>query len=171
MLAHHTHVFSGFELYKSKPIFYGLGNFVYDWPGKRNTAWNKGYTVRLIISENIDFEIIPFEQGNEQPGVFRLDEDEMVAFNKRIRYLNSVIADDIKLEEEFNRYVKTVTPMYDAYLEPYFGSVITALRKRKLFPRLMSPRKRMLLLNIIRCESHREVLLKMLEKSYKNENN
>ena len=72
IISHHTHAYSGYEVYKEKPIFYGLGNFIYDWPGKINSPWNSGYVVRLDISEKIGFEIIPFEQCNEKPGIFHL---------------------------------------------------------------------------------------------------
>ena len=165
VIAHHTHAYSGFELYQSKPIFYGLGNFIYDWPGKRNTGWNRGYVVRLTLSDKTDFEIIPLRQGNEKPGVFHLDARETEEFESHLQYLNSIISDDMKLEEKFRNYLASVTPMYDAYIEPYFGSLISSLRNRGLFPRLMSARKRLLLLNIIRCESHREVLTGMLDQS------
>ena len=41
VVAHHTHRFSGYEIYKSKPIFYGLGNFIYKtgpgWTAKGGT--------------------------------------------------------------------------------------------------------------------------------------
>lgn len=50
IISHHTHVFSGYEIYKSKPIFYGLGNFIYDWPGNINSRWNQGFVVNLQIS-------------------------------------------------------------------------------------------------------------------------
>jgi poly-gamma-glutamate capsule biosynthesis protein CapA/YwtB (metallophosphatase superfamily) len=33
VLAHHHHFLRGVELYRSKPIFYGLGHFVFDLPG------------------------------------------------------------------------------------------------------------------------------------------
>ena len=163
VIAHHTHAFSGYEIYNSKPVFYGLGNFIYDWPGRTNSDWNQGYVVKLIISETIDFEIIPLKQGNETPGVFKLNETETEEFEARIRQLNEIIADETRLEGRFNNYLASVSPMYDAYIEPYFGSFISSLRKRKLFPKFMSKRKRLLLLNIIRCESHREVVLGMLE--------
>jgi len=78
--------------------------------------------------------------------------------------LNAIIADDVQLEARFLEYCRSVFPMYDAFLEPRFGKVITALRKRGLFPKLLSRRKRLLYLNLIRCESHREVLLKLLKK-------
>lgn len=165
VVAHHTHTFSGYEVYNTKPIFYGLGNFVYDWPGKRDLAWNQGYVVKLTLSDSIHFKIIPLTQNNDKPGVFHLNDSESEYFKGRLEYLNSIIADDIKLDKKFNSYINSVTPMYDAYIEPYFGSVISSLRNRGFFPKLMSRRKRMLLLNIIRCESHREVVLGILEKS------
>ena len=39
----HQHCFSGCEIYNGKHIFYGLGNFFFDWPERRNGMWNKGY--------------------------------------------------------------------------------------------------------------------------------
>jgi hypothetical protein len=164
VISHHTHAFSGFEIFNSKPIFYGLGNFIYDWPGRVNTEWNRGFVVRLLLSESIDFEIIPLKQGNENPGLFHLSDEEKIAFNKRLSKLNSIIADDVKLENAFRDYCRKVAPMYDAYIEPYFGRFLTALRKRGLFPRLMNKNKRRLLLNITRCESHRDVLLRLLKQ-------
>jgi poly-gamma-glutamate synthesis protein (capsule biosynthesis protein) len=79
--------------------------------------------------------------------------------------LNSIIADDKLLETEFQKYCEQVLPMYDAFIEPYFGKIITSLRKRGLFPKLMGRRKRLLLLNITRCESHKEVLHYLLKKN------
>lgn len=165
VVSHHTHAFSGYETYKSKPIFYGLGNFMYDWPGKRDESWNRGYMVQLDLSEEIGYDIIPLHQCGDQPGLRRLNEQEQAAFQKEIGRLNGIIADDQELEEHFQAYCEKVFPMYDAFLEPYFGKVVTALRKRGLFPKLLSRRKRLLYLNLIRCESHREVLLRLLKNN------
>ncbi len=164
ILSHHTHAFSGYEIYNSKPIFYGLGNFIYDWPGKRNVRWNMGYLVRLLLSDKIDFEIIPLKQNNEKPGLSHLDAVETEAFNKEMDRLNLIIADEIQLESEFQKYCNTVFQMYDAFIEPYFGKYITALRNKGFLPNLMTRRKRLLLLNLNRCESHRDVLIRMLSQ-------
>ena len=164
VLSHHTHAFSGYERYHSKPIFYGLGNFLYDWPGKRDQGWNRGYVVRLLLGDGVDFDLVPLKQNNEAPGIFHLDAAEKELFQNDLERLNGIIADDERLEARFLEYCESVFPMYDAFLEPRFGKVITALRKRGLFPKFLSRRKRLLYLNLIRCESHREVLLKLLKK-------
>lgn len=165
IISHHTHAWTGYEIYNSKLIFYGLGNFLYDWPGKTSSRWNEGYAVRLDISEKVDFEIIPLKQCTEKPGVFRLTEKETETFQKEMNRLNIIIGDDKKLEGKFQEYCNSVFPMYDSFIEPNFGRYIAALRKRGLFPRLLSGRKRLLLLNLTRCESHRDVLLRLLKQS------
>jgi hypothetical protein len=164
IVSHHTHVFSGYEIYKSKPIFYGLGNFIYDSPAKKNDSWNKGYVVKLRLSEKVDFDIIPLKQCNEKPGVFHLDSGENKTFIKEVDRLNQIIADDQQLEAEFQKFCNIVLPVYDAFIEPYFGKLITSLRRRGFFPKFMSRKKRLLLLNITRCESHRDILTRLLKR-------
>lgn len=164
VISNHTHCFSGYEVYNQKPIFYGLGNFIYDSPGKINSDWNKGYAVRLLFSENVGFEIIPLKQGNEIPGVFHLDNEEKIEFQRTLESRNQIIADDTLLEQAFQQYVENVTPIYDSFIEPYFGRVFNALRQRGFLPNMMSRKKRLLLLNLTRCEAHREVLLSLLKK-------
>jgi poly-gamma-glutamate synthesis protein (capsule biosynthesis protein) len=163
VLSHHTHCFSGYEVYKGKPVFYGLGNFIYDQPGKVNTDWNQGYAVRLRIDDSIQFDIIPLKQCNEIPGVFHLNAQEEVDFRHTLEARNQIIADDSKLAGAFQTYVEGIAPMYDAFIEPYFGKIYNALRYRGLLPNLVNRKKRLLLLNLLRCEAHREVLLQFLK--------
>jgi len=137
---------------------------LYDWPGKRNSTWNIGYAVRLSLGTDIGFKIIPFKQCDELPAIFHLNEKEELQFNLTLERLNEIIADDNRLKIEYVKYCNRVRPMYDAFIEPYFGRLITYLQQRRILPKLMSRRKRLLLLNLIRCESHREVLLTLLKK-------
>ena len=59
---HHQHCYSGFEVYNNKPIFYGLGNFCFDWPERNSEKWNHGYMVCLDLNKTIGFKIIPYKQ-------------------------------------------------------------------------------------------------------------
>jgi hypothetical protein len=165
VISNHTHCFSGYEVYKEKPVFYSLGNFIYDWPGRVSTDWNKGYAVRLLFTDKILFDLIPLKQGNEIPGVFLLNEKEENEFQKTLLARNQLIADDTKLAQSFKKYVEKVTPMYDAFIEPYFGWVYNALRQRGFLPNMLGRKKRLLLLNLTRCEAHREVLMQILKSN------
>jgi poly-gamma-glutamate synthesis protein (capsule biosynthesis protein) len=164
IISNHTHCFSGYEVYNGKPIFYSLGNFIYDWPERINSDWNHGYAVRLKITEQIDFDIIPLKQNNEVPGLFHLTNEEKINFWEKMTFRNSIIEDDTRLAEEFNKYCLSVKRMYDSFIEPNFGRTIASLRGRGFFPKLMKNKKRLLLLNLARCEAHRDVLLNLLSK-------
>lgn len=165
IISNHTHCFSGYEVYKGKPIFYGLGNFIYDWPGRADTDWNKGYVVRLLLSDKTLFHIIPLKQGNEIPGVFHMNDKEEREFMLALEERNKIIAEDAKLAKAFEQYVEKVTPMYDAFIEPYFGKILNTIRQRGFLPNMLSRKKRLLLLNLTRCESHREVLMQVLKRN------
>jgi hypothetical protein len=49
-------------------------------------------------------------------------------------------------------------------MEPYRNNFLASLYKRGLIPSLFSIQKKRLHLNIVRCESHRDVLMRMLTK-------
>ena len=42
---HHQHCYSGYEIWKGKPIFYGIGNFLFDGFKNMKSIWNEGYFV------------------------------------------------------------------------------------------------------------------------------
>lgn len=164
IFSHHTHSFSGYEIYKGVPIFYGLGNFIFDMPDIQNNDWNYGIAVVLKLDEEVTYEIIPFEQCNRTAGVKLLNEQETVTFNKEIDRLNSIIQNDDLLNSEFDKYCNKFRKMYISYLEPHSIMVLHYLRNRNIFPTLLSKRKRTLLLNLLKCESHRDVLIRLLDK-------
>ena len=170
VISHHTHCFTGYEVYNNAPIFYGLGNFLYDWPDRKNDNWNFGYAIRLLIDEQIKFDIIPFKQNNgDEIGVYYLNDKEKQEFEIRIKKLSSIIADDKELEGEFQKMVEKKSDIYRLYFEPYRGKIMSGLRIRKLLPDLFSRRKKLLQLDIIRCESHRDVLVEVMKKEIKKD--
>ena len=71
--------------------------------------------------------------------------------------------DDEELRRRFEAFCESSRNLYNSYLEPHSQKVIHALRSRNLFPSLLSQRKKRLLLNLTRCEAHRDVLLNILE--------
>ena len=164
IISYHTHCFSGYEIYKEKPIFYALGNFLYDEPERMNSNWNFGFLVRLKITDKIDFEIIPHKQCNGIPGIAYLSNEEKEKFESRIAWLNSIISDDNKLAGAFDEYCQSVKKLYESFIEPGFGRIAASLRARGFFPKFMKKNKKRLLLNITRCEAHRDVLVNLLSK-------
>ena len=168
VIGHHTHCYSGYEIYNDVPIFYSLGNFVFDNPQKRGSSWNNGFSVVLNFNKTMDFEIIPYKQCDKEAGVKLLGYEEKQTFNSNIEKMNKVILNDKQLEISFMQYVNQVKNMYLSFLEPHSSKILHFLRIKKLFPSLLSQRKRLLYFNLMRCESHREVLEHLLDtRSFK----
>jgi poly-gamma-glutamate capsule biosynthesis protein CapA/YwtB (metallophosphatase superfamily) len=66
IFGHHPHVPGSIEIYRSKPIFYSLGNFIF---GHTHRYWTDNMMVRLTIAHNRTekIEIIPIgSKGVEQ---------------------------------------------------------------------------------------------------------
>lgn len=160
---HHQHCYSGYEIYKGKPIFYGLGNFYFDNPLKRNCIWNEGMLLKLIIEKDtIDFSLIPFEQCNNEAKIVVRNYDIV---QDNLNYLNSVIADDKLLEAEFDKLVMQEKELYPFL--PYGNHYLRALYNRGLLPDFISKKNKALIENAISCETHRELLLRFFELYFK----
>lgn len=164
VIGHHTHCFSGFEIYKEKPIVYSLGNFIFD-SSKRKSSWNVGAAVVLSFSDTeIIMRLLPFTQCDDVVGVKLFDKKETDAWSKKEKSKSEQIQDDVFLEKEFDRFVLKQDHLYRSYLEPNTTSFILAAKNRGLIPRRIKGSKRLLYWNIIRAEAHRDILLKILSK-------
>lgn len=160
---HHTHCVSGYERYRGKPIFYSLGNFVFDLPGRRNAPWNTGLALLLELSAaGVDFELIPFDQCDEQAGIVLQEGAAREETLDHLEALNAIIQDDEQLQERYRAFCRRSAKLYNAYIEPHSNRYVHALRNRGFLPSLLSSRKRRLLLNLVRCEAHRDVLIETL---------
>jgi poly-gamma-glutamate synthesis protein (capsule biosynthesis protein) len=163
---HHTHCIGGNEVYNNAPIFYSLGNFIFDYGNKRNSIWNYGMGIVLDLSlDSINFETFYFNQ---------FDDDNDVKIIKSIDLLydldnlNSIIQDNKALDEKFKEFVNQSKKQYNTYLEPIKSKYLLALINRKLLPSFWHPRKRQYLKNIITCESHYEIVKILLRNEIIN---
>lgn len=66
IIGHHPHVVQGVEIYKNKPIFYSLGNFIFDQYFSKETQ--EGFAVGINIEdEKILMFLYPFKSHFSQP--------------------------------------------------------------------------------------------------------
>lgn len=159
VINHHQHCFSGYEVYNGKPIFYGLGNFSFDWNGKRNSTWNKGYAVTILLDKKIDFTIHPYIQCDEQPGIICKNESY---YSNEISCLNQIIQNDKVLKDSFKKMALSNEREYIFRLSSFKSRLIRGLYKRMLIAQLYPQSKLYITKNLLTCESHREVLLEIL---------
>ena len=161
VITHHTHIISGYEVYKEAPIFYSLGNFCFDWEGMQNGTWNKGMLVRLNFEKTkpITFETEFVSHNNDKAGVFLLNKEQKKEMQIHLEKLNATIADDKKLQQEFDKYVLSWKPIMNTWFQPYKGKLMAGLYKRGLLPSIITKKKKLLFTNLIRCEAHRDIVI------------
>lgn len=161
----HQHCYSGYELFHDKPIFYGLGNFCFDSfsPKDKPSPWNYGYMVELKLNNTVEFEIYPYSQCAEDPIVKLLQETDKQEFINNIDYLNSIISDNQKLTRTYKEWDAKNNDVYQYIMRPFHTrkGFFPWLKGILFFHRNKSMKE--LVLNCIRCESHRERLIRSME--------
>lgn len=162
---HHQHCYSGYEIYKGRPIFYGLGNFFFDNPHKINNRWNEGILLRLdITKEKTGFNLTPFSQCDIETNIEIHDYEDI---RPNIDKLNEIIADDKLLNDSFDKLIASKKPL-SPFL-PYGNHYLRALYNRGLLPDGMTEHRKVFIENAISCETHREVLLHYFENYLHND--
>lgn len=167
VIAHHTHCVSGYEIYNNIPIFYGLGNFLFNEEvKKKDLSWFVGLGVKLKLKNDgkLKFELIPFYQCNDdKKRVTLIKNEEKIAFLEQIANLNKIICDRELLMMNWSNYLLGQRNSYirNVYIQ---NKWLKKLVNRKIIPeRIFFGKKHPVLLsNLIRCETHREILLRSL---------
>lgn len=153
---HHQHCYSGYEIYNGKPIFYGLGNFCFDNPGKRNDIWNDGCMVMLELNDVISFNLIPYSQCNDRANVEILHKN---VYDERLLLLNSIIADKDRLALETTKYYEKCKKQFSNIFEPINNKYYLSAKMHGWLPSFISNKRKLRANHFISCESHRDKLL------------
>lgn len=158
---HHQHCYSGYEIYNGKPIFYGLGNFCFDYNGTPTQKWTEGYMVEIDFDKDITFKTHPYCQYGDQPSVVLLDENH---FDKNIDALNKVIKDEMSLNNRIEEYYENCTNNLECVFLPLRNRLLNYIW-RKIYPKIISDKTCITILAHLQCESHIPKILYKLKKS------
>ena len=166
VINHHQHCINGYEVYNSKPIFYGLGNFYFPWGSQRRPdSWKYGYAVELVLGDIIQFDLLPYKQTID--GVFLRDK---IDFEREIELLNNSIKDDnlfIKFEEYISsRKFSLLIDLLPSFMHWRF---IEAIVRRGVFGTLYHGKELYNVSNKLTCESHLEQLQNVFRQLMKKE--
>lgn len=124
-----------------------------------------GFLVKLIFDPTqVNFEIITF---NQNLGVIRrMDHDEQSKFMSEIELRSRNLTDKKFLQASWEDLCRTRTDEYWGRLAGY-GRVMRELNHLFHFARFVSPSQAAVLLNLVRCSAHQEILETMLERMYR----
>lgn len=160
VINHHSHCVSGIEYYKSKPIFYSLGNFYFD-SSIESEKWYRGMIVTLEIENkkiSSSYNFIHQEAGR----IDLVNETEKIKEEKRIERLNESILDEKNLRQHWENYLSKRLETIVCYL--LFGDnlIYRVLKKLGVLHLFVSKKRCNYLINLIRSDFHRETSLKSL---------
>jgi poly-gamma-glutamate synthesis protein (capsule biosynthesis protein) len=104
----HPHVVQAIEIYKGKPIFYSLGNFIFGSDFKPARGYRNGLVAIAEVKNRqiANVSVAPSALNEkEQPALLRSDEPASTAIVDRIRTLSSMFG--TKLSGHDNRFLLT----------------------------------------------------------------
>ncbi len=154
VINHHQHCFSGYEYYKSKPIFYGLGNFCFYMDSPVPEGWNDGFMLELELNTKVvRGNIIPYCQCKDSRTVHVLPSN---TFDDKIDDLNSIISDSQRLAQERDSYYEDSMKSIALTIEPVKNRIVASLQSRGLLPLSWSKKSLVQLENYVMCEAHRD---------------
>lgn len=160
---HHQHCYSGYEVYQGKQIFYGLGNFCFDKNRPTDTHWNTGYVVMLDFSnEKNHFQLLPYIQGGETPAVEFINDTK--EFFEKIQQLNATIADEKALMKAFEKMAGSKKKLMEVF-DFNENKILRFLQSKNIIPKTFSIKKKKQVLNLFRCDAHRDVLFYLLQNN------
>ena len=165
VICHHSHVPSGAEVYRGAPIVYGTGNFLFPVAVPPTTWWHTGCAVSIRFGRGgaEDCLLVPHKHRTDSVGVEFLRDDEVGRFAARFAELSGTIADDVELGQRWQEHCRTAAPHY---LATALGltRVERRLVRMGVWPSWRFPHRRVPgLANLVRCETHREALVTLLE--------
>jgi len=171
IINHHQHCYSGYEIYKGKPIFYGLGNFCFDGIGS-GERWSTGFMVKINKSgEEITFDLIPYFQCTRQVGIHLMTGKDKESFFCTIDDYNNIINDNSRREAIYLDWCNLTQNNYNRVLNPLYNRYTAKLFDGYLGKKLINSRKWLYTKDMLFNESHIErvrlLVDKMIEKTSK----
>lgn len=167
VIGHHTHCVSGYEIHSDVPIFYSLGNLFFPWE-KKPDLWYEGMLLKLNISaenKSLCFELIPYKQSKKDDKIKIMEELDREGFFNNINAISNIISDKTLLQNEWEEFVEKMKDSYFSNItvkSDFLRKVFCKLRFLKKPQKEYSKR----ILNIIRCESHRDILISSIKKMF-----
>lgn len=167
VVGHHTHCISGMEIYKDVPIYYSLGNFLFTRSSKYD-GWYKGIVLEVkIINSKIRTREFFVRQSKEDFNLTLLRGKSEEKIQRRFKDLSDIIASNERLIAKWKDYIREKSMVYSRYWSP-FSCINNRFVRGILFKfSFLFPSKRgqTLWLNLLRCETHRDMSKEVLKNN------
>ena len=159
----HSHIIGTQESYKKGTILYGQGNTIFGHrPNDR--IWNEGLLIKIELDEKINIMKIPVQAT--QSGISLVSERESQIIINKIKDRSEEIGTADFISNSWNQFCNNKSAHYLPHL---FGlsRIINKLNRifnNKLIKCFFTEKQKMITGNLIRCESHKEIIETILNK-------
>lgn len=170
IIGHHTHCVSGYEIFNGTPIYYGIGNMLFTY-NSNYPDWYEGIILEVEINKNkaLNINLHPITQDKSSFGLRLMQGDDKQIFLNRISKYSKIINDEKLLQTSWADFSAKESSTYLGLLSlkafvknKYIRGVLS-----KLGVTFNNDYGNSLLLNMLRCESHRDLSIDVSEKYLK----
>ena len=116
--------------------------------------------VEIDFNKDIAFKIHPYCQYGDQASIILLEENY---FDKNIERFNEIIKGRTSLNEYIEEFYKTSTNNIESIFLPFRNRLLNYIW-RKIYPKIISDKSRIIVLAHLQCESHISRVLYKLKK-------
>lgn len=167
VVVQHPHSLGGYECYLNGHIVYGQGALVMDEEiYSTRGEFHEGVLVGLTIEEDgsSTMDLIPIVQSDPAPGAYLMTPPRANSLLAALEAKSSAILDDDYLTREWKQYCIERMHGYLSVLMAH-NRIVSRVNRHGLLGGLLYRRKRLLgTQNVIRCETHREILETIFEE-------
>ena len=160
----HSHVIGTEEVYKTGTILYGQGNTVFGYR-ENNESWNQGLLVSIQLGKSNVVSYIPVKATPS--GIVRLAEEEKERLSAAMKKRTEEIQEKDFIESNWNAFCEVKKALYLPHLFG-LGRILNKLNRllgNKVIAILYSKKQLQITQNLIRCESHNEVIQTILKNN------
>lgn len=134
VIASHPHVPQGWEIYKGKPIYYSLGNFVFEKEYSSTLPnWYNGLIVHLFFDESL-------VKSRHYCTYYANNQVELDTRADRIEYMNTLgmyLMDDTEYMKRLNTLIPMFANKYEQWMLSGLGGIKVIPFSWKIIPRII----------------------------------
>jgi len=160
VICQHSHCIGSYEYYSGAPIIYGQGNFVFEATKGSKPNVLEGLLVKLILdgSNECSVQWIPVLQSVGIPGVQLMLDERREQVLRDFKKRSSQIMDKEFVRDQWIQECRRDKYNYASLIMGFSRGLRFLNKKLHFSDWLYSTESRLLQQNVVRCETHREVL-------------
>lgn len=162
ILCQHSHCIGTMEMYNDSVIIYGQGNSLFGYRAG-NASWNEGLMVKIDLEQLKTVEIRLLKATPN--GIEYADKAEEEARLREIKEDSNHLSEPLWIKSNWDKYVETQAALNLALLygRSRVFNKLNRILHNKLIQLSYSKKKKMITMNLLRCEAHHEVVQTILE--------